>query len=86
MDIERLFYSSHTSLRQIVGLYVSRHRTMPFACGRVRVRVIKAGVVHTPHTFLMGLCPKMKNEWSKWKNHCYEMKGDVGMSRHEKGR
>ena len=22
----------------------------------------------------------MKNEWNKWKNHFYEMKGDVGMS------
>ena len=24
--------------------------------------------------------------WNKWKNHFYEMKGDVGMSLHEKGR
>ena len=30
--------------------------------------------------------PKMKNEWNKWKNHFYEMKGDVGMSLHEKER
>ena len=31
----------------------------------------------------MGLCPKKKNEnvWNKWKNH---VKGDVGMSSHEK--
>ena len=29
---------------------------------------------------------KMKNEWNKWKNHFYEMKGDVGMSLHEKER
>ena len=28
----------------------------------------------------------MKNEWNKWKNHFYEMKGDVGMSHHEKER
>ena len=28
----------------------------------------------------------MKNEWNKWKNHFYEMKGDVGMSVHEKER
>ena len=28
----------------------------------------------------------MKNEWNKWKNHFYEMKGDVGMSLHEKER
>ena len=28
----------------------------------------------------------MKNEWNKWKNHFYEMKGDVGMSGHEKER
>ena len=33
--------------------------------------------------FLLG---KMKNEWNKWKNHFYEMKGDVGMSLHEKER
>ena len=26
----------------------------------------------------------LKNEWNKWKNHFYEMKGDVGMSSHEK--
>ena len=25
-------------------------------------------------------------EWYKWKNHFYEMKGNVGMSRHEKER
>ena len=29
---------------------------------------------------------RMKNEWNKWKNHFYEMKGDVGMSLHEKER
>ena len=28
----------------------------------------------------------MKNEWNKWKNHFYEMKGDVGISVHEKER
>ena len=28
----------------------------------------------------------IKNEWNKWKNHFYEMKGDVGMSVHEKER
>ena len=30
--------------------------------------------------------PPKKNEWNKWKNHFYEMKGDVGMSLHEKER
>ena len=25
-----------------------------------------------------------KNKWNKWKNHFSEMKGDVGMSLHEK--
>ena len=29
---------------------------------------------------------EMKNEWNKWENHFYEMKGDVGMSLHEKER
>ena len=28
----------------------------------------------------------MKHNYDKWKNHFYEMKGDVGMSLHEKGR
>ena len=27
-----------------------------------------------------------KNEWNKWKNHLYEMKGGVGMSVHENER
>ena len=36
--------------------------------------------------YLLGLRPKMKNEWNKWKNHFYEMKEDVGMSLHEKER
>ena len=30
--------------------------------------------------------PPKKNEWNKCKNHFYEMKGDVGMSLHEKER
>ena len=30
--------------------------------------------------------PPKKNEWNKWKNHFYEMQGDVGMSLHEKER
>ena len=29
---------------------------------------------------------KKNNEWNKWKNHFYEMNGDVGMSLHEKER
>ena len=34
---------------------------------------------------ITGLGPRVKNEWNKWKNH-FEMKGDVGMSQHEKER
>ena len=35
----------------------------------------------------VGALPqRMKNEWNKWKNHFYEMKGGVGMSLHEKER
>ena len=34
----------------------------------------------------VGALPQKKNEWNKWKNHFYEMKGDVGMSLHEKER
>ena len=33
---------------------------------------------------LMGL--RMTNAWNKWKNHFFEMKGDVGMPSHEKER
>ena len=31
----------------------------------------------------VGALPQ-KKEWNKWKNYFYEMKGDVGMSLHEK--
>ena len=37
-------------------------------------------------THFVGALPQKKNVWNKWKNHFYEMKGDVGMSLHEKGR
>ena len=30
-------------------------------------------------TIILGLCPKLKNEWKKWKNPFSEMKEDVGM-------
>ena len=33
-----------------------------------------------------GVLFALPNEWNKWKNHYYEMKGDVGMSLHEKER
>ena len=36
-------------------------------------------MVYTIH--IVGLCPKLINEWNKWKNHFSEMKG---MSPHEK--
>ena len=40
-----------------------------------------------PRIFLWALPQKRKkDEWNKWKNHFYEMKGDVGMSHHEKER
>ena len=32
---------------------------------------------HNYISFLLGLCPKLKNEWNKRKSHFYEMKGDV---------
>ena len=34
----------------------------------------------------VGALLQKKNVWNKWKNDFYEMKGDVGMSLHEKGR
>ena len=58
-----------------------------------RLRAISRNVVRArgscaPNIKLfMGLCHKnIKNEFNKCKNHFYEMKGDVGMSSHEKGR
>ena len=33
---------------------------------------------------LLGLAPNKKIMWNKWKNRFSEMKGDVGMSVHEK--
>ena len=33
--------------------------------------------------FFVGALPQ---KWNKWKNHFYEIKGDVGMSLHEKER
>ena len=51
---------------------------------RMRVQNLRA---RRKENISLGLLPKkMKNEWNKWKNHFYEMKGDVGMSLHEKER
>ena len=47
---------------------------------RMRVRNV---YVRVRAQRMLGL---KKNEWNKWKNHFYEMKGDVGMSLHEKER
>ena len=41
---------------------------------------------HRPAQNITFVMPRMKNEWNKGKNHLYEMKGDVGMSGHEKER
>ena len=49
----------------------------------MRMRVHKVYVRAAQRKHLGAL---MKNEWNKWKNHFYEMKGDVGMSVHEKER
>ena len=35
---------------------------------------------------IVGALPQKKNELNKWKHHFYEMKGDVGMSLHDKER
>ena len=50
---------------------------------RMRVRYVY-NYTCSRDAFLLG--PQKKNVWNKWKNHFYEMKGDVGMSLHEKGR
>ena len=59
-----------------------RKRGALFACARACINLrVRARRKHKD-------APKerMKNEWNKWKNHFYEMKGDVGMSLHEKER
>ena len=38
------------------------------------------------HLLRLALCLKEKNEWNKWKNYFYEVKGDIGMSHYEKER
>ena len=50
----------------------------------MRMRVHKSTCARRKHKD----APKerTKNEWNKWKNHFYEMKGDVGMSLHKKER
>ena len=35
---------------------------------------------------LLRMMMMMMNNYDKWKNHFYEMKGDIGMSLHEKER
>ena len=46
---------------------------------------LQPSLIHWLHiSFLLGLRPKWKNMCNKWKNHFSEMKGDVGMSPHEK--
>ena len=55
--------------------------------GRCHARAKSIRARATQRNHLVGALPqRMKNEWNKWKNHFYEMKGDVGMSLHEKER
>ena len=75
-----------------MGLFTGRHWTTPYmrvyACvkgGVVRV-LMRVRKVYVSRGAKIVVCPKMKNEWNKWKNHFYEMKGDVGLSLHEKER
>ena len=48
----------------------------------VNVHVYVCAQLH--NFFLRGFAPNGKNEWNKCNNHFNEMKGDVGMSLHEK--
>ena len=54
------------------------------ACACARVKSTCERKKRGGNHFCWGF--KMKNEWNKWKNHFYEMKGDVGISLHEKER
>ena len=42
--------------------------------------------VRNVYNYVLMALPQKKNVWNKWNNHFYEMKGDVGMSVHEKER
>ena len=59
----------------------------PAQCGRLWVGMLPGVLVAPPggesHWDSM---PTGKLKYYKWKNHFYEMKGDVGMSVHEKER
>ena len=44
------------------------------------------GVRHARGCCCMRMHVRSPEEWNKWKNHFYEMKGEVGMSWHEKER
>ena len=50
------------------------------ATTKVHTDVICLSTFH----FYWGFAPNKKNMCNKWKNHFSEMKGDVGMSLHEK--
>ena len=53
---------------------------------RVRMRVRNVYVRVLARGAKNWALPQKKNEWNKCKNHFYEMKGDIGMSLHEKER
>ena len=68
--------------------------TLHITCACI-TRALKRGRCPRAHARAKSTCARrnvgalpqrMKNEWNKWKNHFYEMKGDVGMSLHEKER
>ena len=44
-------------------------------CLRTHVKYVRAA-----QRMVGGLPHNKKNEWNKWKNHFYEMKGDVGIN------
>ena len=63
---------------QVQNDAVCMHVRVVFVCMRVRGT--------KKHHIFDGALSKNRNEWNKWKNQFYEMKGDVGMSLHEKER
>ena len=69
-----------------ICVHVSTTRTRGIRCGGVAVCacVECARGTSTNHLFLMALPQNKNNEWNKW--HFNEMKGEVGMSGHEKER
>ena len=77
-------YLSHCYLTQQQLLYCHSPHCHPSLLVLIVSNLILQINIQIFTLSLMRFIPKEKNELNKWKNHFVEMKGDVGMSVHEK--